>query len=47
MSGPFSLFGLNSRPTFAGRWLHIITVWPWAHNPNGIFADGNPSLSCP
>jgi hypothetical protein len=47
VSGPFSLFGQEARATFAGRWLYIITVWAWAHNPNGIFADGNPSLSCP
>lgn len=47
VSGSFSLFGQQARPTFGPPWLYIITVWPWAHNPNGIFADGNPSLSCP
>jgi hypothetical protein len=47
VSGPFSLFGQQSRPPFGGRWLYLITVWPWAPNPNGMFADGNPSLTCP
>jgi len=47
VSGPFSLFGQNSRRIFGGRWLYLLTVWPWAPNPNGMFADGNPSLSCP
>jgi len=47
VSGPFSLFGQEARRTFSGRWLYIVNVWPWAPNPNGMFADGNPSLSCP
>ena len=47
VSGPFSLFEQSARRTFSGRWLYIITTWPWAPNPNGMFADGNPSLSCP
>lgn len=47
VSGPFSLFGQEARRTFSGRWLYLVTVWPWAPNPNGTFADGNPSLSCP
>lgn len=46
VSGPFSLFGQDSRRIFGGRWLYLLTVWPWAPNPNGMFADGNPSLSC-
>ncbi|MEP6704199.1 MAG: hypothetical protein ABJB34_05290, partial [Acidobacteriota bacterium] len=47
VSGPFSLFGQQARTTFGGRWLYLITVWPWAPNPNGMFADGNPALHCP
>jgi hypothetical protein len=46
VAGPFSLFGQSSRRIFGGRWLYLLTVWPWAPNPNGMFADGNPSLSC-
>ena len=22
-------------------------VWAWRHNPNGIFADWNPRVTCP
>jgi hypothetical protein len=47
VSGAFSLFGQQARTTFGPPWLYIVTVWPWAENPNGMFADGNPSLSCP
>ena len=47
VSGPFSLFGQVARREFSGRWLYIVNVWPWAPNPNGMFADGNPDLSCP
>ena len=47
VSGPFSLFGQSPSRKFAGRWLYLLTVWPWSPNPNGMFADGNPSLSCP
>jgi hypothetical protein len=46
VSGPFSLFGQEARRIFAGRWIYILSVWPWAPNPNGMFADGNPRLSC-
>ena len=47
VSGPFSLFGQQSHgPIFSGRWLYFLHVWVWAPNPNGIFGDGNPSLSC-
>src|SRR4051812_39748796 len=46
VSGPFSLFGQDARLIFSGRWLYLLTVWPWSPNPNGMFADGNPSLTC-
>lgn len=48
VSGPFTLFGEQSHgPFFSGRWLYYLHVWLWAANPNGMFADGNPRLSCP
>lgn len=47
VSGPYSLFGQQVRPAFEGRWLYLLTVWVWSPNPNGIFADGNPNLTCP
>ena len=47
VSGPFTLFGQQSRgPIFFGRWLYYLHAWVWAPNPNGMFADGNPRLSC-
>lgn len=47
ISGPFSLLGQQSHgPIFVGRWFYDLHVWVWAPNPNGMFADRNPSLSC-
>jgi hypothetical protein len=47
VSGPYALFGQPAHPVFEGRWLYLFTLWLWAPNPDGIFADGNPSLVCP
>ena len=48
VSGSFTLFGQQSHgPIFFGRWLYYLHLWVWMPNPNGIFADGNPHLSCP
>lgn len=29
----------------AGLW--VLHVWLWNHNPDGLFADWNPTVSCP
>lgn len=48
VSGAFTVFGQDGGgPVFVGRWFYLITVHLWAPNPLGIFADGNPKLTCP
>lgn len=44
-AAPPTLFGHEFHPnaTF-GVW--AFHVWAWRHNPNGIFADWNPLVSC-
>ena len=45
---PFIVFGQQANgPVFEGRWIYLITVHLWANNPLGMFAGGNPLLSCP
>jgi hypothetical protein len=46
VAGPFSLLGQQSVPIFFVRWFYFLPVWVWAPNPNGLFAESNPSLSC-
>lgn len=44
----------QSPPTLLGRELHphpvlplyVLHVWLWRHNPEGMFADWNPTVSC-
>lgn len=38
-----ALFGQAFTPGPAGYALH---VWLWKHNPSGMFADWNPTVSC-
>jgi hypothetical protein len=38
-----ALFGQTFTPGPAGHALH---VWLWKHNPSGMFADWNPTVSC-
>ena len=43
---PPSLFGETfHRNDGAGLW--VLHVWLWRHNPSGLFADWNPTVSCP
>jgi hypothetical protein len=46
VAGPFSLLGQPSTPIFFVRWFYFLPVWVWAPNPNGLFAEYNPRLSC-
>lgn len=47
-NAPFSVFGQQANgPLFEGRWIYLITVHLWAPNPLGMFAGGNPNLTCP
>ena len=46
VSGTFSVFGQQPHRLFEGRWIYLTTVSLWADNPAGMFADGNPNLSC-
>ena len=41
---PPSLFGQEFHDTGAG--LYVLHAWLWRHNPNGMFADWNPAVSC-
>ena len=42
---PPRLFGRNmKRDDAQGEW--VLHVWAWKHNPNGMFEDWNPSVSC-
>lgn len=48
VNSPFTIFGQQARgPFFEGVWIYLITAHIWAPNPNGMFADLNPRLSCP
>lgn len=43
---PPALFGQTfHRNDPAGLW--VLHVWLWNHNPDGLFADWNPTVSCP
>jgi hypothetical protein len=42
---PPVLFGQEFKQNFTfGLW--ALHVWPWKHNPSGMFEDWNPSVSC-
>lgn len=48
VNAPFSVLGPQSNgPFFEGVWIYLITAHIWAPNPDGMFADLNPNLSCP
>lgn len=48
VNAPFIVFGQQANgPFFEGRWIYLITAHLWAPNPDGMFADLNPLLSCP
>lgn len=49
VAGPFFLFDRMSEGPFlvpGTPWLYGLHAWVWAPNPNGMFADRNPRLSC-
>ena len=48
--------GVTEAPSVLGIRMHILVpavgfyiqhFWVWSHNPDGMFVDWNPSLSCP
>ena len=41
-----SLFGQSFHPAPPGVPLLVLHAWLWEPNPDGIFADWNPNLSC-
>ena len=41
---PPELFGQQFTLNAFGLW--ALHVWIWKHNPNGMFADWNPNVSC-
>lgn len=52
---PFDIRGTDTQPPvlFGQEFkqnttfdLWALHVWPWKHNPSGMFADWNPSVSC-
>jgi len=51
---PLDAWTSNQPPTLLGQQFHVnerfglwvLHVWAWSHNPNGIFADWNPLVSC-
>lgn len=52
---PFAIHGTDAEPPvlFGQEFkqnttfdLWALHVWPWKHNPSGMFADWNPSVSC-
>lgn len=48
VNAPFTVFGQQANgPFFEGVWIYLITAHIWAPNPDGMFADLNPRLSCP
>lgn len=54
MAVPIALWGEEDPPELFGQEFHEneaeglygIHVWIWLHNPEGLFATGNPRLSC-
>lgn len=42
-----SLFGQDFHPAPPDVPLFVLHTWLWQANPNGIFEDWNPNLSCP
>jgi len=41
------VFNYNSSPNRYGMpAFYELHVWAWKHNPNGVFADWNPQVSC-
>jgi hypothetical protein len=51
VAGPFSILNQTSVGPFIDSangtpWFYFLHVWVWAENPNGMFADSNPRLSC-
>jgi len=51
---PIPMWEGSDPPTLLGRdferndalGLYALHVWLWRHNPNGMFADWNPKVSC-
>jgi hypothetical protein len=51
---PYALWTQQTPPTFLGQtfWpedefgIFGLHVWVWRHNPDGLFAPGNPNVSC-
>jgi hypothetical protein len=39
-------FELSPPPAPGVPWHWSLHVWIWAHNPSGMFAEWNPSISC-
>jgi hypothetical protein len=41
------LFHYNGSPNrYGGPPFYELHVWAWKHNPNGMFTDWNPKVSC-
>jgi hypothetical protein len=51
---PLDVWAGDQPPRLLGQQFHVnerfglwvLHVWAWSHNPNGIFADWNPLVSC-
>ncbi|TFG88787.1 MAG: hypothetical protein E4H17_01805 [Gemmatimonadales bacterium] len=43
---PPTLFGQTFVPGGPGGVLWTLHVWIWQHNPSGMFAPWNPTVSC-
>jgi hypothetical protein len=54
LATPFALWGEPEPPTFLGRTFQVedefgvwgFHVWLWTVNPDGLFAESNPRVSC-
>ena len=54
-AGPWDDAGNTMPPTVLGQHRHlneslgvyVLHAWLWLGNPNGVFADWNPNVSCP
>lgn len=52
---PFAAWTADDPPSLHGQSFHrnegaglwVLHVWLWNHNPDGLFADWNPTVSCP
>jgi hypothetical protein len=52
---PFGAWTADAPPSLHGQSFHrnegaglwVLHVWLWNHNPDGLFADWNPTVSCP